>query len=149
MKSERRNLRDAAAARSLRERIERLTPTTAPQWGEMSVARMLAHCAEVQEVMNGKPLTGTPWYIRLAGPLIKRAVLGRRPYPRGLRTHPQYEITNEHEFSVERTRLLEAIEVGREHDGPVEHPIFGKLSAEEAGWAGYKHLDHHLTQFGV
>jgi hypothetical protein len=149
MKIERQSLQDPAVVGPLRERIERLTPTTAPQWGRMSVAQMLAHCAEVQEVMNGKPLTGTPWYIRLAGPLIKRAVLGRRPYRRGLRTHPQYEVADEHEFAAERDRLLDAIESAGQIDGPVDHPIFGHLSAEEAGWAGYKHLDHHLTQFGA
>lgn len=149
MGTRRHSLYDPTVAESLHERIERLSPTTRPQWGEMSVDQMLAHCAEVQEVMNGKALTGTPWYIRLAGPLIKRGVVGSRPYSRGLRTHPQYEVTGEHEFEAERERLLVALEVARQGGGPVDHPIFGHLSAEEAGWASYKHLDHHLTQFGV
>jgi len=145
----RRSLNDPAVAESVRERIKRLTPATRPRWGEMSVDQMLAHCAEVQEVMNGKALTGTPWYIRLAGPLIKRGVVSMRPYSRGLRTHPQYQITDEHEFVAEQERLLDAIETARQGGGAVDHPIFGHLSTEEAGWASYKHLDHHLTQFGV
>lgn len=143
------SLQDPAVAESVRERIERLATTTTPLWGEMTVAQMLAHCAEVQEVMNGKALTGTPWYIRLAGPLIKRSVVSTRPYPRGLRTHPQYQITNEREFVAEQARLLDAIDAARQGGGAVDHPIFGRLSAEEAGWASYKHMDHHLTQFGV
>jgi hypothetical protein len=149
MKTTRQSLRDPAVAASLRGRIERLTPTTTPRWGRMSVGQMLAHCAEVEEVMNGKPLTGTPWYIRLLGPLIKRAVVGMRPYSRGIRTHPQYLVDGEHDFAAERRRLLDAIEGASRNESGVDHPIFGRLTAEEAGWASYKHLDHHLRQFGV
>ena len=29
------------------------------------------------------------------------------------------------------------------------HPFFGKMTAEEWGMLGYKHLDHHLKQFDV
>jgi len=31
----------------------------------------------------------------------------------------------------------------------VSHTMFGKVSREPKGWGMYKHLDHHLTQFGV
>lgn len=142
-------LDDAVWEASL-ERIERLAPDTRPRWGRMSVAQMLAHCAEVQEVMNGKPLEGTPWLLRLAGPLIKRAVLSRRPYPKGVRTHPQYLQTSEKRFEPEKRRLLAALSEFRASDAQgARHPLFGPLSAEEAGWGAFKHLDHHLRQFGV
>ena len=143
-------LHDPAVAESVRDRIGSLDRSSGPRWGEMSVGQMLAHCAEVQEVLNGKPLEGTPWYARLASPLIKRAVLSDRPYPRGIRTHPQYLVTDRREFVVERDRLLDAVGAAVERGGKdVAHPMFGRLTPEEAGWAGYKHLDHHLTQFGV
>lgn len=29
------------------------------------------------------------------------------------------------------------------------HPFFGKLTSEQWGKGIYKHLDHHLKQFGV
>ena len=31
----------------------------------------------------------------------------------------------------------------------LQHKIMGRLTAEEVGWVTYKHLDHHLRQFGV
>ncbi len=142
-------LDDAVYAGCL-ERIDRLAPDTQPRWGSMSIAQMLAHCAEVQEVMNGKPLEDTPWLLRVAGPLIKRAVLSRRPFPRGVKTHPQYLQTSEKRFEPEKRRLLEALEEFRATGAEgARHPLFGPLSTEEAGWGSFKHLDHHLRQFGV
>jgi hypothetical protein len=29
------------------------------------------------------------------------------------------------------------------------HPFFGKMSSQEWAMFAYKHLDHHLTQFGA
>lgn len=145
-----RGLEDPRVLDDCLERIARLEPDAAPVWGRMSSAQMLAHCAEVQEVMNGASLEGTPWYLRLAGPLIRRGVLGTRPYARNLRTHPQYVQTSAREFEAEKRRLLEALTAYRESASkPVKHPLFGQLTAAEKGWGAYKHLDHHLTQFGV
>lgn len=143
-------LLDDAVYTGCLERLERLAPDTQPRWGSMSAAQMLAHCAEVQEVMNGKPLEGTPWLLRLAGPLIKRAVLSRRPFPKGVKTHPQYLQTSEKRFEPEKRRLLKALGEFRASGAEgARHPLFGPLSAEEAGWGAFKHLDHHLRQFGA
>jgi hypothetical protein len=144
------SLLDEVVYENCLERIDSLTPESPPRWGSMSVAQMLAHCAEVQEVMNGKPLEGTPWLLRLAGPLIKRAVLSRRPYRRGARTHPQYLQTSKKRFEPEKGRLLEALAAFRAAGAQgARHPLFGPLSAEEAGWGAFKHVDHHLRQFGA
>jgi len=144
------SLRDFGTYEACLARIERLAPDTPPRWGRMSVAQMLAHCAEVQQVMNGKPLEGTPWLLRLAGPLIKRAVLSRRPYPRGAKTHPQYLQVSKKEFEAEKRRLLATLAGFHAAGGEgARHPLFGPLTADEAGWGSFKHLDHHLRQFGV
>lgn len=116
----------------------------------MSVAQMFAHCAEIQEVANGKNLVGTPVIVRMFAPLIRRMVVGDKPYPRDTRTHPQYAQADERDFEMEKLRLLAALDSFADA-GPraSRHPIFGHMSAEERGWSSYKHLDHHLTQFGV
>lgn len=144
------SLHDAGVYRESRERVTRLTPDAAAEWGEMSVTRMLTHCTEVQRVLNGGPLEGTPWYVKPFGPLIKRLVLGGNPFPKHARTHPQYEVTKEGDFETEKHRLLDALaEFRADGERELEHPLFGRLTADEAGWAAYKHLDHHLRQFGV
>ena len=119
----------------------------------MSTAQMCAHCAEVAAVAHGKALVGTPWYVRLMGGLIKKMVLSPKPYPRGSRTHPQFEIGDTVGFEEQKARLLEVLDTmhtaGRAHARETRHPLFGAMTAAEHGWATYKHLDHHLTQFGV
>jgi hypothetical protein len=131
-------------------RIESLTPDARAAWGKMDVGQMLAHCAEVLEVINGKALTGTPWFFKLIGPLIKRVVTNDAPYRKNSPTHQQYVMTGPKDFERERARLLAALKA-LHASGPrdVRHPIFGRMTADEVGWAAYKHLNHHLQQFGV
>lgn len=148
---ERKNFYDENTYEALLERLSRLEPESAPAWGKMNAAQMLAHCTEVAEVAHGKPLRGTPWYIRLLGGLVKKLVLSGRPYPRGAKTHPQYVIAASSDFEQEKARLLKVLgdmqSAGRDHAGKTPHPIFGAMTADEHGWATYKHLDHHLRQF--
>lgn len=116
----------------------------------MDVAQMLAHCSEVQEVMNGKPLNGTSFLIKLFKGIIRKMVVSNSPFPRGTKTHPQYLQQSQKDFETEKSRLLKALTDMMEHpDRELEHPLFGKMTQEEVGWVTYKHLNHHLQQFGV
>lgn len=140
--------------RSVLARIEKLDARSTPQWGTMSSAQMLAHCAEVQEVINGtKQLDRPPLIARLLKGIIRRGVFGPKPYRAGTRTAPQYEQTTPREFAAEKERLLAALEtfvtMEEARAARIEHPLFGRTSREERGWGMYKHLDHHLRQFGV
>ena len=131
-------------------RIGAVTEETRPQWGSMSSAQMLSHCAEIQEVTNGKDLVGTPLIVRLFAKMIRSMVVGDKPYPRNTRTHPQYLQRDERNLELEKLRLMAALDSFVDA-GPREgrHSLFGHMSAEERSWTCYKHLDHHLTQFGV
>lgn len=134
-------------------RINRLTEHTIPQWGTMDAAQMLAHCAEVLEVMNGKDLNNTPVIVRLFKPLVRHMVVNIRAYSEGTRTHPQYIQDTERVFEFEKRRLLNALKefITRsvEEANSVRHPLLGKMSFEDRDWSMYKHLDHHLRQFGL
>jgi len=145
-----RSLLDPDTYRECLERIDAVTADTPPQWGSMSAAQMLAHCAEVQEVANGKDLVGTPFLVKVFARMIRHMVVNDTPYPRNSRTHPQYVQTQEQDFDLEKLRLLAALDSFVDA-GPREgrHPLFGRMTADERGWSCYKHLDHHLSQFGV
>jgi len=134
-------------------RIGRLRPEMTPLWGRMTVAQMLAHCSEVIEVSLGKRLDNTPFIAKLFGGMIKRMILSDRPYPRGSRTHPQYRVTDNRDFETEIRRLQENIRrftwEDRQAAESHEHALFGRMTVDERGRAMFKHLDHHLTQFGV
>ncbi|MEM6723254.1 MAG: DUF1569 domain-containing protein [Bacteroidota bacterium] len=147
-------LQEAAVYDLCIQRIEQINAETTPQWGKMDAAQMFEHCAEVQEVLNGsKALSRTPFVIRLLGPIIKKAVLSTKPYPKSSQTHPQYIIRSEQDFQTAKHRLIASLDAFRQMSPAealaVKHPIFGKMDQKDKGWAGYKHLDHHLRQFGV
>jgi hypothetical protein len=148
-----RNLFEPDVYREFLSRIEKLTPDTKPQWGKMNAAQMLAHCAEIQEVMNGKELRNTPFFVKLLKGVIRNAVTNLTPYPRNSRTHPQYIVSDARDFDREKARFLAALEamiaMGPEKASQIPHSFFGPMTAEEKGWSMYKHHDHHLQQFGV
>lgn len=147
---ERKNIFDDDTFEEIVVRIEKLTPETRPRWGSMDIAQMLAHCAEIQDVSNGKTLKGTPLIVKMMGGIIKKMVLSEKPYPKNSRTHPQYLMVEPEDFSLQRDRLVNSLRAMRGL-GRVDsrHPLFGKMTADEKGWAMYKHLDHHLSQFGA
>ena len=135
------------------ERVNALQHDSKPLWGTMTPAQMFAHCAEVQEVLNGKALTGTPFLLKLIGPLIKKMVLNDKPYPHNSKTHPQYVQTSPGDFTIEKERLLSSLnrfrEMSEDEHLATNHALFGKMSRSDKGRAIYKHIDHHLQQFGV
>ena len=147
------NIYDPEHYDELLARIHRLTPDSTPGWGKMDVAQMFAHCAEVQEVMNGKQLQNTPFLARLFRGAIKKAVLSTKSYGRNAQTHPQYVVVTKQEFESSRNRFLESLDLAstssKEEVLKTEHALFGRMTVEEKGWASYKHHDHHLKQFGV
>jgi len=104
---------DDAVFEEVLKRLSRLTPDSQPEWGKMTVAQMLAHCAEIADVSNGKPLNGTPFIIKLIGGLIKKKVVSDEPYKRNIRTHPQYVMSNPEDFESQRNRFIDSLRTMR------------------------------------
>jgi len=148
------NLFTQAGLDTIKSRVNALTPTTTPEWGKMTVSEMLAHCNVAYEIeytdKHPKPGAFARFMIKL---FAKNQVVGPKPYPRNGRTAPMFLIKDERDFEVEKQRLLDHLdktfELGASHyDGKVNNG-FGKLSLQEWNTLFSKHLDHHLTQFGV
>ncbi|MCR9064352.1 MAG: DUF1569 domain-containing protein [Cytophagales bacterium] len=135
-------------------RINSLSPKTTPEWGKMNVAQMLAHCCVTYEMLYEDKHPKPNFFMKLMlKAFVKNAVVGPMPYPRNSRTAPAFLITDERDFEKEKARLIGYIErtqqLGEEYFDGKESHSFGKLSKEEWNTMFYKHLDHHLTQFGV
>lgn len=136
------------------ERIETLTSETQPIWGKMSVAQMLAHCCVTYEMVytdkHARPNAFTKFMMRT---LIKNIVTSEKPYVKNGRTARQFLIVDEKDFISEKKRLIDFItqtqELGEQEFEGKESHSFGKLTAKEWNNMFYKHLDHHLKQFGV
>jgi len=137
------------------QRIENLTPQSQPNWGKMNVAQMLAHLSVMYEMIYEPekfPKRGAlmQFLLRL---LAKEQVVGTKPYPKNGRTVSAFVISDERDFGVEKKKLIGYIrktrELGRNYfEGKASHS-FGKLTADEWNNMFYKHINHHLTQFGV
>ena len=135
-------------------RIQSLTPTTQPLWGKMTVSKMLAHCCVtyemVYETKHPKPNFFMGILLKL---VVKGAVTNEKPYKKNLATAPQFIIKDDRDFAVEQKRLIDYLNrtqaLGPAHfDGKTSHS-FGPLTRTEWNNMFYKHLDHHLSQFGV
>ena len=133
--------------------IDKLNPNLQPQWGKMDVAQMLAHCSSFQDIAMGNSFPPRSLLGRLVGRFAKPIFSNDKPVPRNMSTIPTILITDKKEFETEREKLKQKI-ITFQNDGPENctthpHPFFGKFSSEEWGKGIYKHLDHHLKQFGV
>ena len=136
------------------QRINALTPDTSAQWGKMNVAQMLAHCNVTYEMVYENKHPKPNFLMRfILKALVKSKVTNEVPYKRSLQTAPAFVIKGSKDFEEEKNRLIRYIkrtqELGRKYFDKKSSLSFGKLTKDEWNNMFYKHLDHHLTQFGV
>jgi len=145
------NLFDTSVKQEILDRINKLTSQTQRQWGKMNVSQMLAHVQLPIRIAFGTHQPKGSFLLRLIGPLFKSKLWDENPYKRSLPTDPTFIMTNsEKEFESEKSALLELIDKFSEESLVSEkHPVFGKLTKDNWSKATWKHLDHHLKQFGV
>ena len=149
-----RNIFDQDNTEELKSRIGQLTPETKGLWGTMEVSQMLAHCCVTYEMAyedkHKRPSPVLRFFLKL---LIKNGVVGEKPYPKNSRTAPGFIITDKKDFEVEKKRLLDYVDytfqLGADHFEGLESFSFGPITSKEWSNLFYKHLDHHLRQFGV
>jgi hypothetical protein len=148
------NLIDPARAAEIKQRIARLEPHSERQWGTMAPTQMLTHCARAMESATGEVKPPRMFIGRIIGPVIRSPVLSDdRPIRRNAPTSKELVVNDDPDFDAGRARLLASIDrfVDAGSAGCTTHPhtFFGKLTAEQWAVLTYKHLDHHLRQFGV
>lgn len=147
------NLFDKPVYTETVERIKKLSPDATAQWGKMNVSQMLAHCKEAFKVPLTEKKIPRAFLGLLMGWMIKSKLYNDEPWKKNLPTAPNFIIKDERNFETEKNALQEL--VNKFHSaGPTgiskyPHPFFGKFTPEQWGMSMYKHLDHHLRQFGV
>lgn len=147
------NLFDREAYDEIRHRMSALTPETQRRWGKMNVAQMLAHCKEAFKVPLSDKKIPRMFLGLLLGWMMKSKLYNDEPWKKNLPTAPNFIIKDQRDFNAEKNELNEMIrrfhEAGPDNVGRFPHPFFGTFTTEQWGNSMYKHLDHHLKQFGV
>jgi hypothetical protein len=143
-------LHDARDKADILRRIKTLRPDSPGKWGKMSVAQMFWHVNESMACAVGEIARG-PAKAMFPKSIMKFLVLNM-PWMKGAPTVPEWVAKDEYDFATERDRCIRLIEVmtARNIDSTrSEDPLLGRLSGDEVSRLHAKHLNHHLTQFGV
>ena len=139
--------------KQLLDRFNKLAPGAKPQWGKMDAAQMLAHAKTTLNVAFGELELKRSLMGILIGGIAKKQFVGGKPFPRNSPTDKHFLITGQRNFDDERNALVALIQrfaqVGPNALTKKPHPFFGKMTPEEWDTLTWKHLDHHLQQFGV
>jgi hypothetical protein len=135
----------------LKRRVLALTSTTTPRWGKMSVDQMLHHVNIVLLEALGEH-TAKPNIRGLPEPLVRWAILNL-PWGKGAPTRPDMVIPEgqRFDFDEEKASCLALMERFLARPMDAEWPRAANFAMTGRHWSQlqYKHLDHHLTQFGV
>jgi hypothetical protein len=148
------SLRDEACRAELVERIGQLTPEAKAVWGRMNVEQMLSHLVQSGELPFVASVSDrSNWMSRT---VIKALMLTFAPVPKEVPTSAEMDQQQDGRkplgFDIDKRNVIDSmLKVGTIdlNTECLPHPFFGKLSAKQWARIGYKHMDHHLRQFGV
>lgn len=130
-------------------RLRRVTTDRVPRWGTLTAPKMLCHVTDQLRVATGVIIG------RHRDTLVRRTLLkwivvhsAIQAPPGKVQTVPEMLGTAPTTWDADLATCLRLIsDVGRGRANG-RHPAFGPLNGREWGRIGWKHLDHHLRQFG-
>ena len=148
-----RSLCDPVGRQSILDRLARLTPEHSRRWGRMEPAQLLPHLAGGLRMALGEvTLQGSPPGA-IRGAIWRYLAIHRLKWPEGkIQSPPGAFSTPSLGWERDREVVLELIE--RFATAPLAtlgtiHPMFGRMKPRDWDVLQYRHLDHHLRQFGV
>ncbi|HEX2204125.1 MAG TPA: DUF1569 domain-containing protein [Longimicrobium sp.] len=143
---------DAGMRGTLLERFGRITPERRPLWGAMDAPRMVAHLNDALRMGLGELPTEPVGNAILRNPLVSWLLINVLPWPKGTPTAPELLAAPPGAWDADTRvfrELLERVGAAGPRAGWPAHPIFGRLSGKRWGELVYRHVDHHLRQFGA
>lgn len=142
------------AVAQLVARIQHVSAQTVPLWGKMNAAQMMAHCCIPYEQALGIDTKKPPLIMRmLLRVFFKKTLTNEVPYKQNMPTAPAFIMPVDTTFEESRSRLVRRVQelaaMGRDAFEGREQLTLGPLTSLEWNNLIYKHIDHHLRQFGV
>ena len=147
------NLFERESVDEILSRIDKLQPNAPRQWGKMNAAHMLAHLCASMDMASGRLNIPRSLAGRLIGPLFKSVFTNEKPFSPNSPTAKELTFSNAEDFSRHQQELCSKVRQFQEGGEAActrhPHPFFGPLTPQEWARGCYKHLDHHLRQFGA
>jgi Protein of unknown function (DUF1569) len=138
---------------AIQSRLAQLAPSASRQWGKMDAAQMMEHCARALEVGTGETPRTQALIGKIFAPFVRKSLLGDKPFGKNSPTDPTFVVHDPKDFEAAKKRLAGLIDrfaaAGPASAGAQTHSFLGRMSGEEWAVMMYKHLDHHLRQFGA
>ncbi len=137
--------------KELVDRIASINEHSERQWGTMTVSQMLLHCQAPLKIAVGDLKLSTNLIFMILGPMIKKGLMKETPFEKNLPTHKDFVVKHEPYLDQEKQNLINLINKLnlQKNQLALKHPIFGKMKDYQWDALNWKHLDHHLRQFGV
>src|SRR5262245_60014875 len=144
---------DASTRAGVPTRIGSLEATRPGLWGKMNVSQMVCHCGDQLRVALRDVPSEEHFVPLLQSRLVRHVIVYWLPWPKGkIPTAPEMQATPPTAWQGDLDALHGLVDrfAERRPDGDwPTHPAFGPLAGKEWGVLSYKHLDHHLRQFGA
>lgn len=143
---------DIHTTNELIERIETLTPASKSLWGNMNVYQMVNHCTRCEDMYLGKIKVKRAFIGRIMGRFILKQILkDEKPFSKNSPTSMELKTPDETgNLEARKTEWINRIKQYQTYTHQhLVHSFFGSLTKEQIGYLDYKHIDHHLRQFGV
>lgn len=141
---------DKSCNNEILSRISKMTADSQPLWGKMNASQMMHHLNLTMEAPLGKLVTkGKPSVIMR---MFRSVLYNDKPFGRGNPTPKDFKVTGNFDFYKEKLHAIDNIqEIFKSGSSfPYEqHVFFGRLTGDQWGKHFYKHIDHHLRQFGL
>jgi hypothetical protein len=135
------------------ERINQLTAVTPALWGKMDAAQMMTHCTRSMNIAFGYAKCHRHWIGIFLGNIGKNRSLKVKQLDRNIPSFKTLRIGFPCDFAEAKKDFLAIIKIALDKGeaGLVKypHPYFGTFKPGEWSQLNWKHLDHHLRQFGV
>lgn len=152
-----RTIADDHTLNSLVERLRQLRPDTPRRWGTLTPGEMLCHLGDAHESVLGTRVPPGPPPSGVPRPLVKWFVLHTPfPLPKDVKTrpgvNPRIDGTRPADFAQDHERAIASLRrlaLATPTTLAACHFLFGPMSARDWYRWAYRHVDHHLRQFGL
>lgn len=141
---------DESTLTEIMERIDSLHENSERQWGKMTAGQMAWHCQFPLAIgVKNKDKGNGNLFVKL---FFKKQMYDEKPFRKNLPTAPNLKAKEPKDVTDEKAKLKDLVNQFydcRNRTSWNPHPLFGKFTHEQWGIVQYKHLDHHLKQFGI